>query len=257
VAYRAETGRSNNSDIWVQDLDRGVSSRFTFHPSGHVAPGWSPDGSRIVFSSSRDGQYDLYWKNASGAGQDERLLDPAAKGRIFTDWTGAGNLMLFQEILDNRFDLWVMPMTGERKPAVFLKTEFDERNGAFSPGGQWIAYQSNESGRNEIYVQPYPATGAKWQVSREGGTWPRWRRDRREIYWLEQGGTMMAAEVSAGESFEAGTPVALFETGITNPLEHYAVTADGKRFLVPMPVEASEGVRAVTVVQNWLAGAKR
>jgi hypothetical protein len=148
-------------------------------------------------------------------------------------------------------------MTGERKPTVFLKTEFNERYGMFSPDGKWIAYTSDESGRDEIYVQPYPATGAKWQVSREGGRRPKWRQDGREIYWLAQDGTLMAAEVSIGRTFQPGNVTALFETGVTEYQERFAVTADGQRFLVPAPVEETEGARPVTVVQNWLAGAKR
>ncbi len=146
-------------------------------------------------------------------------------------------------------------MTGERKPAVFLKTEFNEGWGVFSPDGKWIAYRSDESGRFEIYVQPYPATGAKWQVSRDGyGMDPRWRRDGREICWLDEDGTLMAAEVSMGQTFQPGNAAALFETGITRALERFAVTGDGKRFLVPVPVAETEGARPVTVVWNWLAG---
>jgi hypothetical protein len=151
----------------------------------------------------------------------------------------------------------VLPREGERKPVVFLRSEFNERDGAFSPDGNWIAYASDESGRYEIYVQPYPATGAKWQVSKDGGHWPRWRADGRELYWLEADGTLMAAEVSAAPAFRPGIPQPLFETRIQDLLERYAVSRDGKRFLVPMPVEETEGARPLTVIQNWLAGAKR
>ncbi|MBE0659848.1 MAG: PD40 domain-containing protein [Bryobacteraceae bacterium] len=256
VAFRMAAARGQGSDIWVRDLARGIPTRFTFHPSFHYAPVWSPDGSRIVFSSNPEGPYALYLKSASGAGQEERLLK-AGNPQFASDWTAKGDLLLYHEVdPKTKRDLWVLPMTGERKPAVFLKTEFNERQGAFSPDGKWIAYSSDESGRYEIYVQPYPATGAKWQVSRDGGRHPKWRRDGRELYWLEEDGTLMAAEVSMGQTFQPGNAGALFETGITNISELFAVTGDGKRFLLPMPAE-TEGARPVTVVQNWLAGARR
>jgi eukaryotic-like serine/threonine-protein kinase len=209
-----------------------------------------------VFSSNREGPYNLYLKSASGAGQEERLLK-SGNPQFANDWTATGDLLLYYESdPKTKMDLWVLPMTGERKPAVFLKTEFNENRGAFSPDGKWIAYTSDESGRLEIYVQPYPATGAKWQVSRDGGRRAKWRRDGREIYWLDEDGTLMAAEVSIGQTLQPGNAAALFETGIKNIIEHFAVTADGERFLLPMPPE-TEGARPVTVVWNWLAGARR
>ncbi len=208
-----------------------------------------------MFASGREGPFNLYLKSANGAGQDERLLKEG-KLSVATDWTATGDVLLYYEQdPKTKYDLWVLPMTGERKPAVFLKTEFNERYGVFSPDGKWIAYRSDESGRYEIYVQPYPTTGAKWQVSREGGTRPNWRRDGREIYWLEEDGTLLAGEVSMGHSFQPGKAAALFETGLTRPIERFAVTADGKRFLVPAEVDGS--ARPLTVVQNWLAGARR
>jgi hypothetical protein len=139
-----------------------------------------------------------------------------------------------------------------------LRTEFNDSDGAFSPGGKWIAYASDESGRNEVYVQPYPATGAKWQVSRDGGRWPRWRGDGRELYWLEEDGTLSAAEVNVAETFRPGNPQALFETRIeVTFFERFAVAKDGKRFLVPVPVADAETPRPLTLIQNWLARARK
>ena len=155
-----------------------------------------------------------------------------------------------------KYDLWVLPMEGERKPVVFLRTEFNERDGAFSPDGKWIAYNSDESGRPEVYVQPYPATGAKWRVSKDGGTRPRWRRDGKEIYWLTEVGTLLAADVTAGPPFQPATPRRLFETRIQDRTERYAVSGDGKRFLIPLPLE-TDANRPLTVVENWLGAAKR
>ena len=246
-------------DVWVRDLARGLSTRLTFDPGIDRAPVWSPDGGRIVFSSSRDsGRLDLYVKSASGEGQEELLLT-TGNGRWATDWAGGGRLLLYVELdPETKRDLWVLPMEGERRPTPFLRTKFNERDGAFSPDGKWIAYASDESGRYEIYVQPYPATEAKWQVSRDGGRWPRWRGDGRELYWLEEDGTLLAAEVNVGSTFRSGNPQALFETRLeVASFERYAVAKDGKRFLVSIPVDEGEGPRPVTVVQNWLARARK
>ena len=255
VAF-ALSGPGQSVDIWLRNLVRGIVTRFTFHPGIDWAPVWSPDGGRIVFCSSREGAFDLYVKSASGAGQEELLLK-TGNNKFATDWGAGGRLLLYQELdPKTKYDRWVLPIEGERKPAAFPRTEFNERDGAFAPDGKWIAYISDESGRGEVYVQPYPATGAKWQVSKDGGHWPRWRSDGRELYWMQEDGTLIAAEVIAGQTLQSGTPAALFETGITDAGERYAVSGDGKRFLVPMPVEQREG-RPVTVVWNWLAGAKR
>jgi len=257
VAFGLAGAREQTSDIWVRDLARGISTRFTFHPLTESFPVWSPDGSRIVFSSNREGPQTLYVKSASGEGQEQLLLK-TGKPMFASDWAAGGRLLLYAELdPKTNFDLWVLPMEGERKPAVFLRTESNERGGEFSPDGKWIAYASDESGRYEVWLQPYPATGAKWQVSNDGGMQPRWRRDGKELFWLDGDGSLMAAEVSAGSAFPAGTPQPLFETGLMGNFERYAVSGDGKRFLVPMPAEGPEGSRPLTVVQNWLAAAKR
>ena len=255
VAF-SSIGNDTNPDIWVRDLVRGVATRFTFHPAVEFYPVWSPDGSRMVFSSNREGAFDLYSKSTNGAGQDELLLK-RGNPKYPTSWSADGRWLLYYEI-DPRTkrDLWVLPLEGEKEPVVVLRTEFNERDGVFSPDGKWIAYASDESGKFEVYVQPFPATGAKWQVSKNGGARPRWRRDGREIYWLNEDGTLWAADVTAGPAFQSGLPRRLFETGIQATNESYAVSADGKRFLIPMPVE-SEGSRTLTVIQNWLGAAKR
>jgi serine/threonine protein kinase len=256
VALQIPAAQGQGADIWVRDLARDLPTRLTFDPSYNAIPVWSPDGSRIVFASGRKGLFDLYLKSASGAGQAERLLK-AEHSRIPTDWTATGDMLLyFDQNPKTKNDLMVLPMTGERKPAVFLKTEFNEEHGAFSPDGKWIAYASDESGRYEIYVQPYPVTGAKWQLSRDGGRIAKWRRDGRELYWLQPDGTMMAAEVSVGRTFQPGKVAALFAMGIMSSNDRYGVTADGKRFLVAARDE-TDNPQPVTVVWNWLAGARR
>ncbi len=246
-----------NGDIWTRDMARGISTRFTSDPAFEGYPLWSPDGRRMVFSSNREGPYDLYIKGISGASHEQPLLKTANR-KFATSWTADGHLLLYHDVDPiTKDDLWVLPMEGERKPSVFLRTTSDEGHGAFSPDGKWIAYQSNESGRFEIYVQPYPATGAKWQVSKDGGNMAAWRRDGKEIYWLEES-ALMAAEVKSGPVFQPGVPQQLFETGIRKIRnERYAVSGDGKRFLVPLPVMETVAIRPTTVVENWLAVAKR
>jgi len=255
VAFTMVAGPGSVNNIcWVRDLARGASRKFTF--SNAYFPVWSPDGGRIVFSSSREGTYDLYIKSSAGAEPEELLLKTGNR-KFATDWAANGRLLLYNEIdPKTKSDLWVLPMEGERKPAPFLRTEFNEGNGTFAPNGKWFAYNSDESGRSEVWVQPYPATGAKWQISRDGGLWPRWRRDGTELYWLEEDGTLMAAKVRAEPAFEWGIPQPLFETGIMSAATRYAVSGDGKRFLVSVPVEA-EDIEPLTLVQNWLDRAKR
>jgi serine/threonine-protein kinase len=156
-------------------------------------------------------------------------------------------------------DLWVLPMDAApsgRKPVAFLSTDFDELNGKFSPDSHWVAYQSDESGRYEIYVRPFPAVdgGGKWPVSHGGGILPHWRQDGKELFYIGPDNALMAVPVSAsGAVFQPGTPAALFKAP---PRSAWDVTADGKRFLFPVPSgEATQN--PFTVVQNWMSLLKR
>src|SRR5207245_11498110 len=157
-----------------------------------------------------------------------------------SDWSPDGRFLLYYEISPKtKPDLWLLPdpggAPGVTKPVPFLQTEFSELDGAFSPDGKWIAYASDESGKYEIYVQTFPASGAKWQVSKGGGIHPKWRRDGKELFYLGGDGKMTAVEVEMkmGATFQAGIPQPLFETYITNVFVRYAVTRDGQRFLIP------------------------
>ncbi|MFN0101339.1 MAG: protein kinase domain-containing protein [Bryobacteraceae bacterium] len=246
-----------NGDIWLEDLARATSTRFTFGSDHDTYPVWSPDGARIVFGKigAKPG---LFIKNASGTGAETEL--PAGSPYITapTDWSRDGRYLLFSANMSGAAnDIWLLPMDGERKSAPLLNSRAIEIEGTFSPDGKWIAYTSDESGRFEIYVQPFPLTGAKWQISRDGGWKPRWRRDGREIFWVEEDGTMMAAPLNAGAAIQPGAPVALFETRMVGSSERYAVTADGQRFLVPMPAMDVSTPVPVTLIQNWLAAARR
>jgi len=243
-------------DIWLIDLSRGAPSRFTFDPANDQYPVWSPDGSRIAFASSRNGLLNLYLKVATGAGQEE-LLQKSAIAQAPEDWSRDGRWLAYWERHpETSVDLWVLPLSGDRKPVPFLRTKANEHGGRFSPDGKWMAYHSDETGSQEVYVQPFPASGGRWQVSKDGGGYPKWRRDGKELFYLAADKKIVAVDVETGSTFQVGVPRPLFETRISVPYAHFAVTGDGRRFLVPTPVAGAQSTPA-TVVLNWTAGIKR
>ena len=250
----------SNWDIWLTAFPGGADTRLTFDPARDRSPVWSPDSKRIAFTSDRAGKFDLYQHASNGAGQDELLFN-SDNIKVPTDWSRDGRYLLYwDQDPKTKRDLWVLPMDGassERKPVPFLRTDFDEDYGRFSPDVHWIAYESNESGRLEIYVRPFPAAqggGGKWMVSHGGGTQPRWRGDGKEVFYLAPDGGVMAVPVSTkGAAFEVGTPAVLFKGP---PNEGWDVSADGKRFLFPIP--SGDNVQApFTVVQNWMSLLKK
>ena len=244
---------TNTRDIWVLDLVRGVSSRLTFDKADDMNPVWSPDGSRIAFSSDRRGNRDLYWKAASGAGADELLLK-SAEPKALEDWSADGKLLLFN--LNNK-EMHAVPVIGDRKPYPVLKAPFTQLQGRLSPDGRWIAYASRESGRLDVFVQNFPPSGGKWQISTNGGVEPTWRRDGKELYFLN-GTKLNAVDVTAsGSSFEAGIPKELFDVeATTGRRNNYVVTVDGQRFLF-VTVPKSLDTAPFVVVQNWRSALKR
>ena len=181
-----------------------------------------------------------------------------------TDWSRDGKFIVYQaRTPKTKFDLWVLPLDGDRKPFPFLQTEFSEAWGQLSADGRWMVYESDESGRLEVYVQSFSADrsgatsgpGGKWQISTSGGEEPKWRRDGKELFYLA-GTKLMAVDVKTGSTtFEAGVPKALFDTRLGAGFRHYAVTADGQRFLINTPIEETT-VLPVTVVVHWTAGLK-
>ena len=253
---------SGIGDLWTMDLAGGNMSRFTFDPSDDATALWSPDGERIVWTSGRSGTYDLYQKAASGAGRDELLLKSTTT-KYPDDWSLDGKFILYENVdPKTKFDLWVLPMSANRKPIPYLQTESIEAHSRFSPDARWVAYVSDESGRAEVYVQSFPATGGKWQISSGGGDQPLWRRDGKELFYVAAGGKLMAAEVNQSAStFQAGVPKPLFELhvgpiGLTSIRNYLLVTADGQRFLVNNSLEDADSF-PITVALNWISLLKR
>ena len=251
--------QTTTSDLWLYDVASGASSQFTFDPAMDLNPVWSPDGSRIVWGSNREGTYDLYWKAASGAGQDELLLK-SSYTKVPTDWSLDGRFIIYYEIKPKtKRDVWVFPLSGAKTPFQFLHTEANEVGARLSPDGRWMAYASDESTAYEVYVQGFPGIGGKKRVSTKGGIGPHLRRDGKELFYYTPDGKLMAVEVKSGTSFEVGAPRALFEfrSGSTIPTNGpYTVTADGQRFLLNTLVDESGGA-PLTVIINWQEGLKQ
>lgn len=262
LAVARPNAPSKLNDIYLFDLKDGRGTPFTFDSKNDIYPIWSPDGSRIVWASWREAVPNLFQKAASGAGQDEVLLRSAHQKRAY-DWSADGRFILYAEVnTQTTFDLWVLPMEGDYKPWSWLNTSAEERNATFSPDVKWIAYQSNESGRNEIYLQAFvpraPASGGKRQLSTNGGLTPQWRRDGRELYYVATDGKLMAMEVTPGQVLKVGTPEELFAPSSfhLNADRGYAVTGDGQRFLFLTSADEAN-VPPFTVVLNWMAEVKK
>jgi serine/threonine protein kinase len=260
VGYRGNPV-DGNLDVWMLDVTRGVFSRLTDNVADDVNPVWSPDGDQIAFSSNRKGTHDLYRKSASPGGSEELLLATALHKNT-TDWSSDGRFVLF-ETRDPKsgMDIWALPLDKSGKPGKpfpVVQTTFDEQRGQFSPDGKWIAYQSDESGRHEIYLRAFPGPGNEWPVSTNGGTQVRWRQDGKEVFYVSLDGRLMAVPMRLASNTTApdvGAPVALFAPPLGGAVQQadfrhqYMVSSDGQRFLV---ATAMEGVDSpITIIVNW------
>ena len=246
--------------IWVQDLVRETLTRLTFEGTTNLNPTWTPDGKRIAFQSNKDGApLRIFWQVADGSGGLERLTNTGVGNQTPTSWSPDGQLLAFHHNHPStQRDIWVV-RPSDRKAQPFLQTPFTEGGATFSPDGRWLAYVSNESGRPEIYVQPYPGPGGKWQISVDGGTEPVWGRNGRELFY-RSGNKMMAVETMTKPSFSAGKPRMLFEGRyLANVFPAmnaaYDVAADGQRFL--MVKRGEEVPSQINVVLNWFGELKR
>jgi hypothetical protein len=248
------------TDIWLYDSALTRKTRFTFDPAFDTTPVWSPDGRALVFSSDRKARlkYNFYLKDATGA-RNEELLFESEEYKRPTSWSADGRFLAYMSSdgPNGKGDIWVLPLAGERKPFPFLQTpQFDEQRARFSPDGRFVAYDSDESGKRQVYVTAFPGPGGKQQVSTDGGEDAVWRGDGRELFFLSEG-KLMAAEVKTnGSGLEIGNVQLLFDAHSGyGRFPHYDVTRDGKRFIVATVGEG--GTAPMNLVVNWTADLKK
>ena len=241
--------QTGNTDIWVYDLVRHVSTRVTSHPADEHSPVWSSDDQRIVFASNRRGRFDVYEKAADGTG-DEQLIYASAASKGVGSWSGDSRHLVFNTDGEAEGQLWTLSLP-DAKPTLLFRASALVWDGQISPDGRFVAYMSSETGRHEVYVQRYPA-GPKWRLSGSGGRWPKWRPDGKELFFFDDGARMvMAVDVPAAGGFDARPPRALFSVAAAYT-DGWFNTPDGERFLFAKNIP-EESVDALTLVQNWPA----
>jgi len=240
--------------VWIVDIATGSRTRVTFGEADDWQPIWSRDGARVLFGSYRNGPLDLYERSADGATPAAAVLESDVQ-KVPSDVSKDGRTLLVSELSADRLNDVVAYTVGTGAKTTIAGTEAGELHASFSPDDRWVAYQSDESGRSQIYIQSFPPTGAKWQVTTDGGVEPRWSRDGRELYYLEPGRGIMALAVDAAPVFRQApmllvpTRIAALGAGASN----FDVTADGRRFLVREPVDEPDEPAPMQMILNWPA----
>lgn len=237
VAVERADAQNQNRDIWLLEVANGKTARFTSDPGWDAFPTWSPDGSRIIFTSNRSGVFDLYQKATNGSGTEE-LFYKSSDGKGLTSWSPDGRFLLYYSLgQPTHVKLLAASGPADRAPVALVDPQFTSITARFSPNGRWIVYGSNESGTDEVSVRPFdPATGTAGNpivLSKGGGRTPVWRGDGREIFYLDRDGIVMAMDVNTASGFKAGTPKPLFKA--PEAVLFWDVAPDGKRFLMPVP----------------------
>jgi Tol biopolymer transport system component len=259
VALDISDQKANNVDIWIESTSGAGNARFTFDPSEEVVGVWSRDASMLAYRATIAGGVNLFLKRANGLERErERFTMNPDMGDIFPNsWSLDDQQILCTHETATGYYLEIMPVAGG-EPTRFLTSKGSESNGQISPDGKWVAYASDESGNWEIYVTSFPSAAGKWQVSRGGGTEPRWGGDGKEIFYIGPRGMLMAVPVNSASAFVTGTPAPLFQVYGRAPISStdvftYDVAKDGKRFLVNRYVKP-EHVAPLTILLQAAAG---
>jgi dipeptidyl aminopeptidase/acylaminoacyl peptidase len=251
------------SDIWLIDVERGSQIRLTTDPASDLFPSWSPNGDHVTFVSTRNGLTSIYQKLSNGASPEEPLVS-SPELKFNPQWPPDGQSIIYSQLNPKtNVDLYLLPLSGEKKSTSWLQTNFIDAQPRLSPNGRWIAYISNDTGQFQVYVDSFPAISAKVAISIGGGSQPQWRADGRELYYYAPDRKLMAVEVNGdGPTFKVGGARPLFEIRVASIDQsfpgngYYTVTKDGKRFLVASLPEAPEG-QQINVVVNWAADFKK
>jgi serine/threonine protein kinase/Tol biopolymer transport system component len=258
IAIAIEDQRVGTPDIWVHDVSRNLSTRFTFDLATDRDPVWSPDGGRLAVRSNRNDRSTIYVRAINGVGGEKLLLESSHNASIH-DWSRDGGSALFTQsdpAGQTDRDIWILPLQAERAPYPFIRASFNQDYPRFSPSGRLVSYQTDDSGRNKVYVVPFPDTGDKWEISPAGGVQPIWRADGRELFYVAPDNTIMAVDVREGPAtIEFGTPRPLFQAAIAvlparQPSWTWDVAADGQQFLL---ILAKDDPAPLTLVTNWRA----
>jgi Tol biopolymer transport system component len=260
VAVNRQTPGRDTADLWLFEVESGRGYQFTSEPTHEGAPVWSPDGTELVYFSNPNGHFDLFRKSMGTSSRQEPLAVSGAD-KYPNDWSSDGKYLLYGSIGGStNSDLWVLPMKGKGDPFPYLQTVNSEGYAQFSPDARWVAYQSDETGRGEVYVEPFPRVeghSRRWQISTDGGGLPKWRGDGKELYYIMGNGRVMAVQLNTKEGLSPSAPRILFQTrALPRDWNMFDATADGRRFLVNTPLEWASS-SPITVVANWAEGFKR